>query len=166
MTTFQLAEANGRWQEETTVVQEKSAWLVIRIGRQFFAVPVEGVQGVLRQWQASPIPLAPPEVVGTMNLRGRIVTLLDTGQYLGQGVRHAADWNMGVVVEKQGFLYCFLVDEVGDVMQLPTDRIEPCPGNLGGRLCDYATGVFRLERTLLIMLDITRILDDEPEALP
>lgn len=138
------------------------SWLIVRIGEQQFALSVQTVQGVLRQLNCESVPLAPPEVVGTMNLRGRIVTMLDVGCRLGMCPRpDIGQWKMGVVIERGNFLYCILVDEVGEVMLLPQEHIVAAPSNLGADLKRYANGVYRQKKALFIMLDVKTLLDYE-----
>lgn len=138
--------------------EDKTPWLIIRIGKQYLAISVQHVQGVLRHWQLAPIPLARPEVVGAMNLRGRIVTVLDLGLCLGFPARTEADWKMGVIVEEKGFLYCLMVDEVGEVMPLPSAKVEAAPGNLLPAMKQHTQGVYRLEKGLLVLLNLSTVL--------
>ncbi len=139
----------------------KEAWLVIKIAGHSFALSVMEVQGVLRQFECTPVPLASTEIIGTMNLRGRIVTMVDIGYRLGFGSRGLDYLKMGVVVEVDSFLYCFLVDEVGDVMVIPQEEIYPLPGNVGSELKRYATNVHRMDDCLLVLLDTFKLLDYE-----
>ena len=130
----------------------------VTVGGQLFGLPVLRVQDVIRQTPMNRVPLAPPEIAGSLNLRGRIVTALDLRRRLGMAPRGADDSFMCVIVERGGELYAFLVDDVGDVLWLPRAAREPAPVTLAPdwrALCD---GLHQLEDGLLLVLDIEQTL--------
>jgi purine-binding chemotaxis protein CheW len=104
------------------------------------------------------VPLAPPEVLGSLNLRGRIVTAVDVRIRLGLPNRAADAKGMSVVVEHEGELYSLVVDKVGEVMTLPPSNYERNPTTLDPRWQEMADGVYRLENSLLVVLDVARFL--------
>ena len=129
------------------------------IDDQWFGIPVQNVQDVLGTQNIARIPLAPPEVAGSLNLRGRIVTAIDPRVRLGLPERAADASVMSIVVEHCDDLYSLLIDQVGEVLNLPADRFERNPASLDGRWRDISAGVYRLDDRLMIVMDVERLLD-------
>lgn len=126
---------------------------------QMFGIPVLKVQDILTPDHIASIPLAPPEVRGSINLRGRIVTCIDVRVRLGLPQLNIEGECMGVTVDHHGELYTLLVDQVGDVVSLKTDLYESNPSTLDPLWREFAQGVFRLEGKLMVVLDVERLLD-------
>ena len=104
-------------------------YLTIVVDDQKFGIPVLQIQDVLREQKVTRIPLASPEVAGSLNLRGRIVTAIDVRRRLGVQPRKGAR-NMSVVVEYNQELYSLIIDRVGDVLKLDEGQVEKNPGTL------------------------------------
>jgi purine-binding chemotaxis protein CheW len=111
------------------------------------------------------VPLAPAEVAGVLNLRGRIVTLIEMRQCLGLAARPAGEPFMAIGVELRGESYGLLIDSVGEVLRLDEASHEPNPINLDPRLARVSAGVHRLENQLLVVVDVERVLDAAPKAI-
>ena len=124
-----------------------------------FGIPVEHVRDVLLPPRMTRIPLAPPEVAGMLNLRGRIVVAIDLRRRLGLDPAPAGARGMCVVVEHEGELYSFLVDTVGEVLRPEEAAFEANPATLDPVWRDVSAGVYRLDGMLLVLLDIARTLD-------
>jgi len=129
------------------------------VKEQLFGIPVLKVQDILTPDRIASIPLAPPEVTGAINLRGRIVTVLDVRVRLGLEKKDTVKDSMGVTVEHQHELYTLLVDKVGDVIGLESDLYEGNPSTLDPVWRDFASGVFRLDGRIMVVLDVERLLD-------
>lgn len=136
-------------------------FVTVMIGDQWFGIPVLTVQDVLGTQHIAPIPLAPPEVAGSLNLRGRIVTAFDPRVRLGLSKRDDIESMMSVVVEHEGELYSLLVDTVGEVLNLPVDRFEPNPATLDSRWREMSAGVYPLDDRLLVVMDVARLLNSD-----
>jgi purine-binding chemotaxis protein CheW len=128
-----------------------------------FGLPVLRVNDVFRPLALTRVPLAPPSVAGILNLRGRIVTMIDLDARLGRMPRDGA--KMAVTVDLHGEGYGLMVDKVSDVVALPQAEMQPVPANLDPRLAKLASGVFWREEGLLVILDIDRVLDIEQEDI-
>lgn len=129
------------------------------IDSQLFGLPIDRVQDVFVPSSLTRVPLAPPEVGGVLNLRGRIVTVIDMRRRLGLAQRPAGAESMAIGIERGGEAYGLLVDSVGEVMRV-ADAIRTAPPvNLDPRLAAVSAGVYRLESELLVALDIDRVLD-------
>lgn len=133
-------------------------YLTILIDDQKFGIPVLQIQDVLREQKVTRIPLASPEVAGSLNLRGRIVTAIDVRKRLNVKI-DPSKRSMSVVVEYNQELYSLIIDKVGDVLSLDQNRIEKNPGTLDSKWRDISDGVCQLDSELLIIMDVPRLLD-------
>lgn len=135
-------------------------FVTFTVGGYLFGVPVLRVQDTLIPDRIATVPLAPPEVRGSINLRGRIVTVIDMRRRLGlSDTGRPAGKGMGVTVESGAELYTLLVDNVGDVITLPQHLREANPNTLDPLWRDLAGGTYRLEDRLMVVLEIDRLLD-------
>lgn len=143
--------------------REASDFVSVVIGDQLFGIPVLQVRDVLAAQRITRVPLAPPEVAGSLNLRGRIVTAIDIRIRLGLPERTAEQSSgkprMSVVVDHGGELYSLMVDSVGEVLRLAEANFERNPATLDVRWREVSAGIYRLDGSLLVVLDVTRLLD-------
>lgn len=140
---------------------EKSQdYLTIKIADQRFGIPVLQVQDVLRELAVTKIPLSPPEIAGSLNLRGRIVTAIDVRKRLGIPPLGGEKKCMSVVVEQNNELFSLIIDSVGDVLSLDGDLFEKNPNTLDPAWRDISTGIFQLEDELLIIMDVSKLLEN------
>lgn len=138
---------------------EQRDYVTMSIGDQMFGIPVLTVQDVLGPQNIARVPLAPPEVAGSLNLRGRIVTAIDVRPRLGMPTREGGKAAMSVVVEYDGELYSLLVDSVGEVLSLNSRDYQRNPPTLSPRLRDFSDGIYRLNGSLLVVLNVGSLLD-------
>lgn len=136
-----------------------SEYVTAMIGGQLFGFPILRVQDVFPVTRLTRVPLAPAEVAGVLNLRGRIVTLIDLRRRFGFEAAAASSQQMAIGIETGGESYGLLIDSIGEVMRLDDDACEPVPLNLDPHLSRIASGICRLDGQLLIVADVTRILD-------
>lgn len=134
----------------------------IRVGGETFGVPVLSVQDVIAPVRIDIVPLAPPEVAGSLNLRGRIVTAIDIRKRMGMPGREEGAPHMSVIVERSGELYALQVDDVGDVLWLPVAEQEPTPITLSADWRAVSDGLYRLEGELMLVLNVERFLTLSP----
>ena len=145
---------------ETHPAKDREDFVTFIVADQMFGIPIIQVQDILSPETIASIPLAPPEVKGSINLRGRIVTVIDVRVRLGMEKRDdAEDKGMAVTVEHQHELYTLLVDRVGDVIGIGKESFERNPGTLGANWREFANGIYRLEKGLMVVLDVDRLLD-------
>src|SRR5271156_1678067 len=138
---------------------EQRQYVSIVIDGQLFGIPVLIVHDVLGPQRITRIPLAPPEVAGSLNLRGRIVTAIDVRLCLGLEKRPADQPGMSVVVDHGTEFYSLIVDNVGEVLTLPAASMERNPATLDPRWREISNGIYRLDERLLVVLDADRLLD-------
>ncbi|HMK67620.1 MAG TPA: chemotaxis protein CheW [Stellaceae bacterium] len=138
---------------------DRRDFVSVTVAEQLFGIPVLQVQDVLGPQRITRIPLAPGEVAGSLNLRGRIVTAIDIRTRLGLPPRSEGKPAMSVVVDHGGELYSLLVDGVGEVLSLVSADAERNPVTLDPTWRDVSAGIYRLDGALLVVLDVARILD-------
>ena len=142
-----------------TAAEETQMFVTMRIDNQLFGIVVKYVRDVLRQQKITPIPMAPKEVAGSLNLRGRIVTVLDLRKRLQLPEKDATQTGgMFVVVEYKNELYSLMVDNVGEVLTASVSMIEKTPANLGGAWKEVASGIYKLQGELLVIMDVEALL--------
>lgn len=134
-------------------------YLTIYIAEQIFGIPVLQVQDVLRSQQVTRIPLAPKEVAGSLNLRGRIVTAINVRSKLGLPISNDDSHDMSVVVEHDDELYSLVIDKVGDVLSLKQDAFEKTPATLNPLWRDISLGIHQMQSELLIIMDVPKLID-------
>ncbi len=139
-------------------VAEADLVLTFTVGGQPCGVPVLAVRDVLGPQAITRIPLAPDEIEGAMNLRGRIVTAMDLRRRLGLPARPQGSQPMSIVVEHGGELYAMLADQVGEVVPLSLGDRAPNPPTLDHLWREVSRGVYRRDGQLLILLDVERML--------
>jgi purine-binding chemotaxis protein CheW len=137
---------------------EERVFVTLTVADQLCGIPVLGVRDILGEQAITRIPLAPPEIAGSLNLRGRIVTAIDLRSRLKLPPPPAGVRRMSVVAEQGGELYALLVDQVSEVMSLKPGAFERNPPTLPTTWAMFSTGVYRLEDRLLVVLDVGRLL--------
>jgi len=147
-----------RTQSTSSSVADADLFLTLTVAGQACGVPVLVVRDVLGPQAITRIPLAPPEVAGSLNLRGRIVTAVDLRRRLGLPARGGDQQPMSIVVEMAGELYSMLADAVGEVVPLRPDDSAANPPTLDLIWRDVSRGVHRRDGELLIVLDVERVL--------
>src|SRR5580704_16341983 len=140
-------------------------YVTAMIGGQLFGLPILRVQDVFMPERLTRVPLAPPEIAGVLNLRGRIVTLIDMRGRLGLGARDDNAPAMAIGVESRGESYGLLIDSVGEVLKLDDNMREPNPINLDPRLARVSAGIHRLQGQLLMVVDVDRVLEIGAKAI-
>ena len=134
-------------------------YVTATVGDQFFGLPIARVQDVFAPQRMTLVPLAGPEIAGLINLRGRIVTMIDLRRRLDLKAREDDRRIMAIGVEHKGESYGLLIDEIGEVLKLALGSREDNPINLDERLARVSAGVHRLDGRLMVVLDVERVLD-------
>jgi purine-binding chemotaxis protein CheW len=122
----------------------------------YFGIDVLQVQEILRHLEMTRVPLAPPVVRGLINLRGQIVTAIDLRRRLEMPDRTEDQLPVNVVVSTSDGAVSLLVDEIGDVLQVPEKAFEPPPDTLQGPARSLIHGAYKLDDRLLLILDTQR----------
>jgi len=153
----------GRGKGERTMLDatggsSQGEFITVAIGGQLVGIPVLSARDVLSPQPIVRIPLAPPQIAGSLNLRGRIVTAIDVRICLGLPGVEDPSASMGVVTEHRGELYSLLVDSVGEVLRLSAETFERNPMTLKAAWRELSDGIHRLDGQLLVVLSVERLL--------
>ena len=141
-----------------------SEFVTAVIGGQLFGLPISRVQDVFMPERLTRVPLSSVEIAGELNLRGRIVTVIDMRARLGLARADDGKPPMAVGVDLRGESYGLLIDQIGEVLRLPEASREENPVNLDPRMAKFAGGVHRLDGQLMVVLDVDRVLELLPKA--
>lgn len=157
--------AKTRGNEMTQAVQKESdpvlQWVTFRLGEEVYGVNVMQVQEVLRVTEVAPVPGAPHYVLGIVNLRGNVVTVMDTRSRFGLPTAELDDASRIVIIETQAQVFGMLVDSVAEVVDLRASQIDPTPNVGTDESARYLQGVASMDGDLLILVDLDRLLSDE-----
>lgn len=137
----------------------KPAHLVcFRIGKETFGVDIFSVREIVRVQEITKVPGAPEFVMGVINLRGRIISVIDLGLQLGQTPTQIGRNSRILVIQLDGVTLGFLVDAATAVMKVPGEAIEPPPEMMGDIKAEYLDGVAKLEGRLALLLNLKKVL--------
>lgn len=139
-------------------------YVTVTIGEQLLGLPISRVHDVFIATRITPVPRAPAEIIGLLNLRGKVVTAICLRKRLGRKVDLSSHCNencelTAVGIDHAGEAYALIVDAVGEVMRLDRSSFEPPPVHLDKSWSALAAGVHRLEERLLVVLDIDAVLN-------
>ena len=143
---------------EASRFQADATFVTLSVANQPCAIEVSCVRDILGEQAITPIPLAPREIAGSLNLRGRIVTAINLRRRLGLPDAAPDRPCMSVVIDQGGELYAFLVDQVDEVLTPQHENFEANPSTLKHPWSLFSAGVYRLEAGLLVVLDTAQLL--------
>ncbi len=129
------------------------------VGKYLFGVDVALVQEVVRLQQITPVPLAPPEIAGLINLRGEVLTAIDLRARLGLPAADADREPVNVVVRVDDEPVSLLVDEIAGVLEVSQVPFEQTPATVDEKVRDLLLGAYTLPDRLLLALNAERVLD-------
>jgi len=136
------------------------------LDKLLFGVELKGVQEVIRTLDVTQVPLAPPVVSGLINLRGQIVTAVDLRRRLELSLRSPDISPMNVVVRSDDGAVSFLVDEIGDVVEVDDSSFEPAPEMLRASIRSMSLGGHKLNDRLMHVLDTEKACEMKEAAEP
>jgi purine-binding chemotaxis protein CheW len=136
-------------------------WVTFRLGDETYGVNVMQVQEVLRMTEIAPVPGSPDYVLGIINLRGNVVTVMDTRKRFGLMPTDADDSTRIVIIEAEDQVVGILVDSVAEVVYLRQSDIEMAPNVGNEESSRYIQGVANRKEGLLILVDLNRLLTDD-----
>ncbi|MGH9683334.1 MAG: chemotaxis protein CheW [Candidatus Acidiferrales bacterium] len=129
-----------------------------RIGRETFGLPISLVREIVRVPEITSVPNAPDYVEGVINLRGRIIPVVDLRKRFGEKVIEASNKNRIVVAEVENRLIGLMVNSASEVLRLPPSEIEAPHSVFQDGELNFITGVGKLNGRLVILLDLNRVL--------
>ncbi|MFQ3189040.1 MAG: purine-binding chemotaxis protein CheW [Paraglaciecola sp.] len=147
-----IAAANG---------DEVLQWVTYKLGDETYGINVMQVQEVLRHTEIAPVPGAPDYVLGIINLRGNVVTVIDTRSRFGLPASDITDNTRIVIIESDDQVVGILVDSVAEVVYLRSSEIDSAPNVGTEESAKFIQGVSNRDGQLLILVDLNKLLNDE-----
>jgi purine-binding chemotaxis protein CheW len=152
--------------EENDGEQRLIQLVTFSIGEEEFGVDILQVQEIIRTMEITNVPRAPEFVEGVINLRGKVIPIVDMRSRFGLESKKHDKYTRIIVIENDMIIVGFVVDSVSEVLRLPATQVQPPPPVVAGMDSDYIDGVGKLEDRLLILLNLDSLLDnEEKEAL-
>lgn len=136
-------------------------WVTFLLANETYGINVMQVQEVLRHTEIAPVPGAPSYVLGIINLRGNVVTVIDTRHRFGLSPAEATDNTRIVIIEAESHVVGILVDAVAEVVYLRQSEIETAPGVGNDESAKFIQGVCNKNERLLILVDLDKLLTNE-----
>jgi len=131
------------------------------VGAEEYAIPILAVQEINRMMAITRVPQSPPFVEGVINLRGKVIPVVDLRKRFGMPINQNTGDERIIVVEVQGATEArvlgFTVDRVNRVLRIGSDIVEPAPAMACGADSEYVLGVGKLEEGLLILLSLDKL---------
>lgn len=131
------------------------------LGSEEFAVDILKVQEINRMMSLTRVPQSPPEVEGVINLRGKIIPVVDLRRRFGMQATEKSEQSRIVVVEVHNRTIGFIVDRVSEVLRISSKIVEPAPSMVCSVESDFIAGVGKLDDRLLILLDLGKLFSSE-----
>lgn len=136
-------------------------WVTFRLEEETYGINVMQVQEVLRYSEIAPVPGAPDYVLGIINLRGNVVTVIDTRTRFGLPTTEVTDNTRVVIIEAEKQVIGILVDSVAEVVYLKKSEIDSAPNVGTEESAKFIQGVSNRDGELLILVDLNKLLNDE-----
>jgi purine-binding chemotaxis protein CheW len=136
-------------------------WVTFRLENESYGINVMQVQEVLRYSEIAPVPGAPPYVLGIINLRGNVVTVIDTRSRFALPDAETTDQTRIVIIEAENQVVGILVDSVAEVVYLRQSEIETTPNVGNDESAKFIQGVCHKNDELLILVDLEKLMSDE-----
>ena len=129
------------------------------VGRETYGVPITSLHEIVRVPEITAVPDAPDYMEGVINLRGKIVSVIDLRKRLGEKKVTSGRKNRILVVEHKGKLAGLIVDSASEVLKIPAADVEPSPTTLQEGRTNCVTGLGKYKGRLIVLLDMSRVLD-------
>ena len=132
---------------------------IVLVGGEIFGLPVERVQTIFQMEAVTPVPLGPREILGLVNLRGKIVTAVSLRRRLQMPESVSGKPGLAIGIEHRGESFALIVDEVGDVIVLDPEKRIPMPPHLDPQRTKLTESIYRLDNQILSLLDMESVFD-------
>jgi len=133
-------------------------WVTFQLADEIYGINVMQVQEVLRLSEIAPVPGAPPAVMGIINLRGNVVTVIDTRELFNLSANDLTDQSRIMIVECNKVIVGLLVDSVAEVVNIDNDEIDVAPSVGSDDNSRYIQGVYNLDGSILILVDLDKLV--------
>jgi purine-binding chemotaxis protein CheW len=128
------------------------------VGDFYCGIHTKEVIELTKDLEVTPVPLAPPSILGLLNLRGQIVTAIDMRVRLSCERKEISSDSIGIFYKHSGSFFSFIVDRVNEIIELDEKDFEPPPSNLTGPALNFVAGVYKMPGRLLLVLDPQKLI--------
>jgi len=147
--------------ENVNANDEVLQWVTFKLAKETYGINVMQVQEVLRYTEIAPVPGSPLYVLGIINLRGNVVTVIDTRARFGLEPADVTDNTRIVIIEAEKQVIGILVDSVAEVVYLKASEIDAAPNVGNDESAKFIQGVSNRDGELLILVDLDKLLSDD-----
>jgi purine-binding chemotaxis protein CheW len=148
-------------QKKTDSVKRMVELATFYVGDALCGMDILKIQEINKLTQMTKVPQAPEYVIGILNLRGQIVTIIDLGKKIGLGETEINQDSRNIIVNDSSGHVGLLVRQISDVVSADMERRESAPANMHGIQGEFFTGVYKTEQTLIGILDVDKVLSIE-----
>ena len=154
----ELTKQSGKKNDAADIVLQ---WVTFKLQEETYGINVMQVQEVLRYTEIAPVPGSPDYVLGIINLRGNVVTVIDTRSRFGLEPGDVTDNSRIVIIEAEKQVIGIMVDSVAEVVYLKQSEVDTAPNVGTDESARFIQGVSNREGELLILVDLNKLLSDE-----
>jgi purine-binding chemotaxis protein CheW len=156
-----MPEQGSRQDKDSALLQ----LVTFHIGDEEFGVEILKVQEIIRMIGITRVPKAPAFVEGVINLRGKVIPIIDLRKRFGMAAQEYDKHTRIIVINIKNVIVGFVVDSVSEVLRIPSSTVEPPPAIISGIEAEYISGVGKLADRLLILLDLDRLLKQSEQNM-
>lgn len=133
--------------------------LLFTLGDETYGVPISEVREIYQEYSVTPIPCVPGHIFGVINIRGEIVSVTGLAELMNlHGVTSAEGEPQAIVVRNDKFVTAMVVDEIGDIVELPKEAIEAPVSMIGKAQVEFVSGSVYVEGRLVGLINVDRVL--------
>ncbi len=155
-----MATVTSKSASNAAVAHEVKQYATFWIGKDYFGIDIHYVQEILKAKEMTPVPLAPDYICGLINLRGQIVMAIHLERRLKFEPAELNPDSMNLVVKHGSEIASFLVDDIGDVLEINPEQLAPVPPTLQSMRPEFLKAVCKLDKQLLILINVEKLLMD------
>lgn len=156
------AESLAQAQDEETSLETRSL-LLFSLGEEWYAFPIEGVREIYNEYLVTRIPRTPEFILGVVNVRGEIISVTDLGTMIRVPSRTQRDVNgalpSAIIVANDHCVSAVVVDEIGDIVEVPNDAVEPALSTLEKSQAEFVAGSIYVDERLIGIVNLDKVLE-------
>ena len=146
--------------ETSTVTEQVLQLVTFTLANEEYAVDILNVQEINRRTEITKVPNAPDYVEGVVNLRGKVIPLINLRKKFRLPEKNADDTTRIIIMDIQGVTNGLIVDSVSEVLRIPSDIVEPSPPVTSNASSMFIKGIAKLEKRLIILIDIDKLMGE------
>lgn len=150
--------------ETNTVTQEVLQLVTFTLDKEEYAVDILKVQEINRIVEITRIPNSPDYIEGVINLRGKVIPVINLRKKFGLNNRDTDDTSRVIIMDIQGVTNGLIVDSVSEVLRIPSNIVEPPPPMAAAMSSRFIQGIAKLENRLIILIDIDKMIGEGMQA--